>query len=348
MRSLKTLGPLALTIGLLGACDLPTEAPMLEQRWVVSVDDATIGVDELLPTGVSASGNAFSVSVDPVTTSEVLGTLCSSCAALNGLTTNKPAFDGTFSTTASLPGEVSSAELSSGSIDVTIRNNFSFDPIQPGGGSTGTVTITISDQSSGMVLGQTVLDGATDALPAGASVTRVVSLTSATVGSTLMAAVEVDSPAGAMVTINTSESIQVTATPSSILVSSATVDVSGQDVTIDPVDLDVGDIDSTITDHIQNGAIILEITNPFGVGISGTLDINYPGGTISKSLTIPAQPTSTATLSYSGEELRSFLGQTGVVLTGNASVTGGGLITVTPGEVATLGSKIDLTLQIGG
>ena len=69
------LAALAACVPLPG-CEIPTDVPIVEQRWLIPVEETTLGVDELLPDGVAVSGNDFDVSVDPVSTSETLGALC--------------------------------------------------------------------------------------------------------------------------------------------------------------------------------------------------------------------------------------------------------------------------------
>jgi len=108
-------------------------------------------------------------------------------------------------------------------------------------------------------------------------------------------------------------------------------------------------IDVQITDRIQNGAVVLEIQNPFAVGVSGQLDIEQPGQTLSRPFSIGEGATSTVTLAYSGDDLRSFLGRPGVTLSGSGLVTSSaGVVTVTPGQEVAIEAKIDLTIQIGG
>ena len=96
MSRLRTV--FAGTVGclLLAACDIPTDVPVLEQRWIIPVEETTLGVDRLLPSGITVSGSNFDVSVDPLTTSETLSSLCSSCVALNGLVVPAPAFTSSF------------------------------------------------------------------------------------------------------------------------------------------------------------------------------------------------------------------------------------------------------------
>ena len=58
--------------------------------------------------------------------------------------------------------------------------------------------------------------------------------------------------------------------------------------------------------------------------------------------------TSTARVEFSQSELRSFLGQN-VVLGGHGLVdVGAGQVTLSPGQVLTLESQLDLVIRVGG
>jgi hypothetical protein len=298
----------------------------------------------MLPSGVTVSGGSFALTVDPFTAGEALGTLCSLCT--NGPAVFVPPFDATFTTSQPLPLDVQAVTLSSGSVQVAIHNGFSFDPIAGG----GTLTITLRDSVAGTVMGQVVLDGATDSLPPGATVQRTVALEPGAAGPTLLVASEVNSVGGQQATyVNRTDSLTITATPQALLASSATVDASNRAVSISPMTLDVGGLDQSIVDHILSGSIVLDIANPFGVAFGGTLVIDYPGGQLSKQVSVPSGTSTSTTISYTQDELRQFLGQDNVSVSGTAIVApNAGAVTVTPSDQVDLKAKIDLTLEIGG
>lgn len=340
---MKTIRAALVLSGLaaLAGCDIPTEAPILEQRWILPVDNTTISVTDLLPSGVTVSGNNFSVTVGAVSAGKSLGELCSGCAAANGLTVPVPAFTGSVSFTQTLPQNVAQATVVSGSAVIAVTNGFSFDPLSGG----GSLTVTVYDGQGGKQIGQTVFSAP---LTSGGTSTRTLTLSPGAVGASLFVDAVLSSPGGQVATINTQQRLTVTATPNPILISSARVNVSSRTVNLAPVDLDVSDIDTELTDRIQNGSVILEVTNPFGIGVNAQLDISYPGGKISKTLSVASGATSTNTLSYTGDELRAFLGKSGVRMTGAGSVTASaGYITVTPAQQVLIKAKIDLTIRIG-
>ncbi len=322
----------------IAACEVPTDPPLLEQRWVIPIEETTMSVGELLPTGVVVSGNDFSVTIDPFSPSQSLGAACGACAAANGLTVPAPAFSDSFNASEDLPADVTAATISAASIEVSISNGFSFDPIAGG----GTLMITLSDGQGGAELGQLTLDGASDSIPAFGTVTRTLTIGSASIATTLFASVDIVSVGGQVALINTSQQISVTMTTTSLLLSSATVNISNQSVDLETVDLDLGDIDEDLTDRIQYGNVILDVVNPFGVSVAGTLTI----GATTKLYSIPSDANSTVIIDYTATELQSILGQDDITMAASGTVSGA-MITVRPDDEMLVTASIDMTLLIG-
>jgi hypothetical protein len=342
--------PLTLGLGLLvlAGCDFPTEAPSLEPRWVFPVETTTLDVDELLPTDVTVQVGNFAMAVGEFFVTRTLGDVCAACAAANGLTVPKPAFTAQFAVDQSLPADVVSATLAGSSVDVTIQNGFSFDPIRLPSGATGTITVTLTDGPGGAQVGQIVIDGATETLATGASVTKSTTLTG-TVGNTVTGVVDLDSPAGAptdLVDIDTAQGFTVTVTPGDVLVSAVTVNVDALIVELEPEPVDT-DLDEGMTDRIQEGTLILSIANPFGVSLSGSLNLGTVLNPHTKSFSIPSSATSDVTISYTGAELQEVFRDTGVQFWGSGTISAPGPITVTPGQSVTLEASIDLIILIG-
>ncbi|HIF20339.1 MAG TPA: hypothetical protein EYQ27_00170 [Gemmatimonadetes bacterium] len=339
MKCSRMVPALAVGCLLFVGCEVPTGLPELEQRWIVPVEEIILSVDELLPDGVSISGSNFSVAIDPFASNETLLTFCGNCVALNGFTVPAPAFTGSFSVSENLPANVTAAQIASGTIQIVITNGLSFDPIAGG----GTFTVTLSDGDGGAQLGQVVVDGATESMPGNSSRTETLSIGSASIGTTFFASVSVVSVGGQVTTIDITDEITVTATTTSLLVSSATVTVASQSVDFDPVELDLGDIDSDITDHIQSGTLILDVVNPFGVSVDGTLNI----GPTAKSFSIASGSTSSTSINYTSSELQSFLGQDNITFSGSGTASGGS-VTVSPGQEMLIEATLDMTIRIGG
>jgi len=332
----------------LSACDIPTALPVFDVRWILPVEETSIAVTELLPANVTVSGGDFDVTVTPVVLSETLGSMCPACVN-SGVPVPKPAFTVNYNQTGSLPADVVSAQLTSGSISLGIQNNLGFDPINPGPAATGTFTVTLYDTDiNGRQLGQVALDGATGGtLPAGPT-TIPLNLAAGVISSAIFAVVDLVSPVGDPVIIDVNAAFDITATVVSFLVSSVTLSVDGRAVSISSTNLDVGGINTSVTDRIQSGSLILDIQNPFGVGVTMQFDISGPGfTTIQKNVTVSSAATSTVTVPYTASEFQIFLGQTGVVFSGAGTVVSPGVpATVTPTQVMTIAASLDITLEI--
>ena len=341
---------LLLVVAALSGCDVPTDIPIFDVRWVFPIEDQSISVVELLPANVDTVGGNFQVDVAPFTLDQTLGSLCPACGGVNGTTVPKPPFTTSYNQSGTLPTDVVSVALVSGSISLAIQNNLGFDPIRPAAASFGTMTLTVYDGNiAGRVLGSVVLDGTTDAVPAGNLTVIPIALAPGTVTPTILTVVDLVSPLGDAVLINTSAGLDMTATVGSILVSSATIDVDGKAVDIDQTTLDVSDIDADVVANIQTGSLILDVQNPFGVAIDVVVEIGGPGiVTLQRNLAIGSGPTTSATLSYTGADLQSFLGKTGVFFRGSGTVTSPGVpATVTPTQQASIDANLDVTLEIG-
>ena len=70
----------------LAACDVPTEAPLIDNRWVLPSESTEIEVMDFLPEGVTLSpdGQAFLVTVTGRTQTTTLGEVCTECTQVNG------------------------------------------------------------------------------------------------------------------------------------------------------------------------------------------------------------------------------------------------------------------------
>ncbi len=353
-QMLRTLGLLAAAVS---ACDIPTEAPQWEQRWIIPADRTTVGVEELLPEDVRVTPDrsAFSVQVDPIDYQESLGSLCAACAPLDGQLVPKPAFHGSFHESVDLPEDVEAAEVRTGRVTVVAQNGFSFDPIRPPGGSPGTLTLSLRDGGpGGILLDQVVVDGAVTSFAPGALLTRVLEY-SGPVGATLTVVMSVESPAGGTapedrIVVRLADQVQITATPQPLEITSALIRVAGRSFDLIATDLDVEDVDQKIVDRVRPGAFLMEISNPWSIG--ATFDLTVSGPTVAspiiKTATVPAAPSSTVRVEFTEEELRSFLGEPGVMLSGTGTVDpGAGTVRVTPQQVLTVETRLDLVLLVG-
>lgn len=338
-------------LAVLAACDIPTELPRFESRWVVPAEVTRFGVDDLLPGDVSLApdSSAFLVSFEPDTIVRTLADLCSACIAADGFTVPKPPFLAAVDVTIELPPEVFAISVTDGQVLVEIENNFGFDPIRPGAGAFGSMTLQVTDDADGDVISELVIDGTDTSFPSGTTLTRTLMADPTELNGSLVATVTIDSPLGDPVMVDASAELSIAVTPSAIEVSSASIDVAGESVTFDPVDLGVEDIDQELEDRVVAGAFILDVVNPFGVVADFDLTVDGPGfASIQRSATITAQPTSSLRIEFSGDELRSFLGEVAVLSGGAVIDPGAGVITVLPGQELVLEASFDLTVEVGG
>jgi hypothetical protein len=360
MTSLKKTGGrlvFLLAVGALWACDIPSSAPKVEQEWAIVLVSNSVAVDEFLPdaVGFNTDSSAFTVLVDPIQFEETLGNLCAACAALDGLTVPKPAFSGSFSESVDLPEDVASVQVLEGVVVVEAQNRFSFDPLRPPGGDTGTFTLRLREGGpSGAILDEVVVDGAVSSFAPGASISRELEY-SGTVDGAISVTVEVNSPAGGLepgnwVLVRLDDEIEVTATPEAVEASTADIDVDGETYDLGVTDLDVDGILESTVEKVQSGTLHLKVVNPWSIGAVLTLTIIGP--TMAEPVVfiapIPASPTSTVDVALSQADLQAFLGQPNVVLTGRGTADqNAGTVTVTPGQIMTIDTDLDVILLIG-
>lgn len=343
---------LALALAL-AACDLPTDAPILDSRWLFEVQSTTLGIEGLLPDSVSIDEGAFVVEASPVEGSEELGALCSECSTDAGRAP-KPSFSSSFEERGDLPSGVASGEVSGGSVELTLVHDFGFDPIRPPGGAPGTLEITLTEEAGGRMLATLALDGAADSLPPGAAYARTIPLNAGSIGGALSLTLEVTSPAGGeddahWVTIDARQSVRITARPVGVRLSSVRTEILGRTADLSPAEVNVSGVDGGIVDRIQSGSFVLEVANPFGASMDAVMHITQEGDTVvSKTFQVPDSPSSSASLELTADEFRAFLGKPNVMLAGSGSVTSpSGAVMITPTMEMQIDGKIDLVLRVG-
>ncbi len=342
------------TAALLAAsCDLPTSAPILETKWLFEVRSTAIGVEGLLPAGVALEAGVFAVAVDPGQAGKGLDELCPACRELQGRSAPKPAFTGSVADTLSLPAEVVSAELSAGSVELSFRHNFGFDPLRPPGGEAGSFTVVVSE-IGGRELARAVVDGAADSLPPGRPFRRVLALAPGAVGPEVLFTASIASPAGGLdrehwIHFKADQRLDATVAPTGLSVSSARVGVVGRQAEIEPAAVDVEAVDAGIVDRIADGAFVLDVTNPFGVGMDAELVIvQGDSAVVRKDFAVSEQAASIVSVPLSADEFRSFLGKAGVVLSGSGTVTSPtGGVRVAPEMEVTIDGNVELVLRVG-
>lgn len=334
-----------LTLGLV-ACEFPTELPKWDTTWIVPAESTTISVTRLLPSSITTTpgGTSFVLGLPAVTVSRTLGEICGlPCTVANGLIVPKPAFETSFAISIALPPEVVSAQVTSGTIQVALTHDFPFDPIRPGALTRGFIAVTATVGNT--VIARDSIAGENTAFAPGTTLNRVLTLAPANVTGPIAVAVRLNSPAGDPVTIDVTDRFTLTATPNQVLVNQALVRVASRTIEATEVELDLGDIDETVTDNVKAGALLLTLDNPFGVTGNLSLVITAPGTTITKSAAL-AQGRSTARVEFSQAEIRSILGAGPVRLrvSGAVCATTPCTTLVTPSQSVAISSRLELTI----
>ncbi len=339
-------------LGGIPGCDLPTEAPEWDTRWVLPAERTTIAVDEFLPDGIDVSqgGESFRVEARRGQLQQTLGGLCPLCAPLDGIVAPKPAFTAESEFSLSLPEEIVSLELRSGVARIRVTHSFEFDPLRPGGGATGSFRVQLRDRATGRLLGEESVDGADQALGPGGALDLELSLEPGPVGREVDVAFRLESPAGTPVRLRMNQGLTLEAEVGPLLIDQAELLVSGREVELDGVELDVADLDARVTDRIEDGAILLDVTNPFGVSLSGTLRVAAgTGESLEEGFQITPDPEQRISLPLTGDQFRIFLGRSGTVVSGTAVVDADSPpARVQPGQVVELHPFLDVTLRTGG
>ena len=366
------VGILALAM-LASACAFPTESPNWDMTWNLPMPDnngMSIGVTDLLPTGVTLAGtppNAFSITPGSIT--PIVRTLGAQCPTCPSATAPKPAFTAPAATTTislQAGSSLDSATISTGSqLVLTLTNGFGFDPINPPGGSPGTITLAIVNGTS--TLGTLTLQGGSQTIPSGQTKSFTVALAGKIrTSSPITVTMTMDSPAGSVsqpVTMSPAQTFSV-ATAATINVSSASVTIGAQVIdAAPPTPLDLSQIDSSVVNRIIDdnqvrGMLFLTVTNPFTIGATPNVVFQSPAATplaqkitpITKSITIPPAPSVSTpvvaklSVGLTGHELRSLFGRDiEAVFSGT---TGAGKVTVTPLQQITITSRIQVNFSV--
>lgn len=344
---MKKYPAMALLALMAAACDFPTAPPILEPRFVIPESGTTLSVNELLPPGVVAVGNAFRVAVAPVSFNRTLGQVCGQpCVAAAGQQVPKPAFTDAFQVNTPLPSDVPAATLAAGTLTVTAWHTFGFDLLRPQGRTQdGTMTMTV--RSAGRVLGSATVN---QAFPSGSAnvITRVIPLAAGPVTTPIEVEVTISSPAGGTVTINPNAALNVNVVPSQMDVSQATVRAESRQVSAAAVSLDLSSVGDYVRERVRSGAVILNISNPLDA--EGTLQLRFAGVPVADKTVQVGPGATTQRVEFTPAELQAMLGNV-VTLNIAGPVTGrgpGSTLTVVPGQQVAVTTLLDLVLALGG
>lgn len=353
MSAERTRASLLSGVVLLAAtgCDVPTELPRWDTRWVVPGERTRIGSDAFLPDGVTLAGDgtAFLVELERVLDGRSLGELCELCVPLDGTTAPKPAFESSFSNVLPVPPDIEEALMEEGRLVVRLENGFNFDPIRPGA-DPGSLGIEVREGGpDGRLLADTVVSGVDEDFPPGSVRSVSLALAPGPVLESLVVALSIDSPEGDPVEIRADDRLEAHFRPDPLRVVEALIRTAGTAVTLESSDLGVEGLDARLVDRVTGGAAEVEVANPFDLTVDLTLRIHGPETPdLVRTITV-APGTTTTRLDFTGEELRSFLGRPGVVLEGGGVVRADAPPTrITPTDEVRLRVDLDLTLRMGG
>jgi hypothetical protein len=153
--------------------------------------------------------------------------------------------------------------------------------------------------------------------------------------------VTLSSPAGAPTSIDPSRTFDVTATPSPLRVTQATVMVrSAQVRQTTSADLDLS---SAIGDRVQSGRLLLTVKDPFAVRGALAVRLTAPGVSLAKSLDVAGGDRGYA-IEFTHDELRSLIGHTvAIEIAGPVSVSGP--VTVTPAQTIGIATRFELVIN---
>lgn len=330
------------------ACDIPTGAPIYDTLWEVPGKSTSISVNTILPSGVTVSpdNSAFQVAVSPssISINRSLGQDCTLCNSLNGQSAPKPPFVGGGSANISLPSSVTSATLVRDTLTVTLSNGFNFDPIRPSAGNRGYLVVMVRNGTN--VIGRDSVDGNNTAFPASTNLVRKIPLSGTVTGANgIQVSTSLNSPAGDNVIIDMTRTIGVTGSLGTFSVSAAQVSVANQSVSSSASDLDLKSIDSTITKRVGGGSLLLNVANPFNV--TGNLTVNFAGAATPIQKSVPLTGgASTPVITFTKSEIEALFGrQVSMTFSGNVN---GSSVTVTPGQVVSVASRLQVALTVGG
>lgn len=316
--TLRNTLPLAILAGV-GACDIPTEMPDWDTQWVLPAEATRLPLEEILPEGISrnAAGDGFLLTIPEFSATSSLREICPECAPLDGITVPKPPFTLALTDELTISEWIVSGEVDGGSVEVRLQHDFDFDPLRPGGGSVGYLVVRL--RSGSRVLARDSISGSTTALPPGRELVRTITFGEGRITGPLEVDFTLHSPAGAPTTIRLDDRLMLHIPPGVIGLSDLRLRVD-QEVTSEPLLLDLSGIDDEVSGRVRGAVVELQVENPIELSADLTLTITAPGITVTKPL--PITPgSSTVRAELSEDEARAILSQdeASLVLTGPAA-----------------------------
>ena len=357
---------------LLAGCDIPTAAPIVEQRWILTAAETTLGVEDLLPgaqislavsdplrAAANGSGNgaesdpcvapssageviagegSIAVSVEPMCFQWTLRELCPDCSVGQPI----PALATVREQTWRLPPEVASVRISGGTVELSLEHDLGFTPIRA-----GELQIVAVSTGSGTEAEQELLRLPLDRnLVSGTPVSFSVDFGQqpVTVNGGLKLRFEIAAAGGSAqeAVTDLAATIEARATVLSLTIDSAVLRVADLELGGEPQEFDLGDADDVdeLIERFQEGTATMTISNGFPVAISGTVTL---GGT-ERAIAVEAGGSTAVSISYSQAELQALLDGT-VTYSWSGAVTSDGEQTFDASMKLTIGVQIDVILR---
>jgi hypothetical protein len=351
-----------------------SSAPIFEQVWSIPATGTSISIGSVLPPSAhiySTAGStppdssAFLLDVNNFALVRALGADCGACGSLNGTNAPKPAFVLAAANTQPLPQDVISAAVLGGTLNVTITNNLSFDPIYvvSGGAPSQQGYMLLVIRSGSLVLGRDSVHGAAAVAPdnmsrpfaSGTSMTRTIGVQTGSATSNLTLDITVNSPAGDNVFIDVNRAVNLSATlrdqtnQPTFRIASLTMNVVNRSlasVNTDSIALD--NIDGSVAKHVVGGKLEMTITNPFDV--AGNVDVAFgyaPAQAVSKTFGMATGTGIVRTVSLDSTDMQQLMGKKVGLFVGGP-VNSASPITVLPKDIMSIGNRLSLVLHVGG
>jgi hypothetical protein len=242
-----------------------------------------------------------------------------------------------------------SASLVGGTVTYTLTNGLSFDPLRVSANLAnpqGRIIIVV--RSGSIVFARDTLKGETQALPANTGTfTKALPLQSGPIANSITVDLEVQSPVGDNTFINANGILGASATVTGLRVGGVTINVPTATLNSgSPQDIDLGDLDTNMTNRAISGGLELTVTNPFAV--TGNMNVQFavtPGPVISKTAALAAVTTpQRLTVSFDSTEIARILKSPTATLSVTGTVSAPAPITVTPKQVIQMSNRFIMKL----
>ena len=377
------LGAAAVAAGvLLAGCDIPTAAPIVEQRWILTAAETTLGVEDLLPgaqislavsdppasrghrlplrAAANGSGNGDEsdpCAAPPSSAGEVIADEGSIAVSVEPMcfqwtlqelcpdcSVGKPipAIATVREQTWRLPPEVASVRVSGGTAELSLEHDLGFTPIRAGGLQVVALSIGTGAEAEQELLRLPLDRDLVSGTPLSFSVDFGQQPVTVSGGLKLRFEINAAGSSAQEVVADLADTIEARATVRSLMIDSAVLRVADLELGGEPQEFDLGDADD-----------VDELIERFQQGTASvTINNGFPvaiSGTVTlgeteRAISVEAGGTTTVSISYSQAELQALLDGT-VTYSWSGAVTSDGEQTFDASMKLTISVQIDVTLR---